>query len=85
MAREVFTHVGWFGICPVYLGALGSDCPHVTPRWDNWAGAFLFGVSHYGFLAFFAVADALVPKWQPGFPIAVTGELLIPFHYETDE
>jgi hypothetical protein len=31
------------------------------------------------------VADFLAPKWHPGFPIMVTGELLVPYTYEWND
>lgn len=84
---ESFTHKGWFGICPVYVGDLETDCPNVTPRWENWVTTALFLVSHYSFMAFFTVADIVNPDWQPGFPLLITEELLVKhlYEYEDDE
>jgi hypothetical protein len=82
---QKFTHQGWFGICPVYVGELESEAPHITPRTENAFYEFLFTVSHYAFMAFFTVTDILLPAWQPGFPIYITSELLVPHLYEYDE
>lgn len=82
---ETFTHEGWFGICPIYANNLDTDCPGITPRGENGFYEFLFFTSHYAFMAFFTVADVLAPAWQPGFPIVVTGELLVPHRYEWDD
>jgi hypothetical protein len=82
---EKFTHKGWFGICPVYLADLETDCPNLTPRADDWFHLGLYYVSHYAFIAFFTVADTINPSWQPGFPIVVTGELVVPYLYEYDD
>jgi hypothetical protein len=82
---EHFTHKGWFGVCPVYIRDLETDAPGITPRMDNTLFEALFWISHFGFLAFFTVADVLAPKWQPGFLITITGELLVPYTYEWDD
>lgn len=82
---ERFTHAGWFGICPIYISDLDKDIPGLTPRPQNWFTELLFIVSHYGFMAFFTVADVINPSWNPGFPIVVTEELLVPFDYEYEE
>lgn len=82
---ETFTHRGWFGICPVYIGDLDTEIPCLTPLHDNVFFETLFVLSHYGFMAFFTVADIINPSWQPGFPIVVTEELLVPHRHEYEE
>lgn len=82
---QLYSHKGWFGICPVYVADLESDAPHLTPRMDGWFCEGLFWASHYTFIAFFTVADAVAPAWQPGFPIFVTEELLVPHHHEYED
>jgi hypothetical protein len=82
---ERFTHQGWFGICPIYIRDIETDEPGITPRLDNGFFEFLFWTSHYGFLTFFTVVDFLAPSWHPGFPIMVTGELLVPYTYEWND
>lgn len=82
---QLYSHVGWFGICPVYVGELDSDEPHITPRVENWFFEFLFEVSVAGFETFFTAADLLFPKWQPGYPLFITGVLLVPHRYEYDD
>jgi hypothetical protein len=32
IVKAVYTHKGWFGPCPVYLGALTTECPNVMAR-----------------------------------------------------
>lgn len=29
---RTFTHRAWFGVCPVYMGDIDSQAPHVHPR-----------------------------------------------------
>ena len=31
---EGFTHKGWFGLCPVYIGDINSEGPMLSARWD---------------------------------------------------
>jgi hypothetical protein len=85
MQVELFTHKGWFGICPVYIGDLDTDAPRLTPRLDNAFGEFLFGVSHGAHKLAFTVIDALCPKCDPGFLLLVTEQLLVPYRYEFEK
>jgi hypothetical protein len=87
LKTEKFTHKGWFGVCPVYLGDLDTEIPSVTPRYDSWVFTFLFHFSCFMFKVFFVVADALHPTRRFGFPLVVTEELLIPHTntYEDEE
>lgn len=91
MAKHVqqFTHKGWFGICPIYIADIETDCPALTPRVENWFFETLFWISHYMFVVVFAVADffshLMHSNWRMGFPICVTGELLVPYLYEYDD
>lgn len=86
---QLFTHTAWFGVCPVYVADLDTDCPHMTPRTENWFFNSLFFVSHWAFVAYFVVADIVATlvksDYEPGFPIVVTGELLVPYRYEYEE
>lgn len=69
---NTYTHVGWFGPCPVYLGDLTSECPSVTPRWP-WATVIFALV-----IGFCEVADWLLTRVRgTGLEIGflVTGEL----------
>ena len=85
MKTQVFTHTGWFGICPVYLANLEAEAVSMTPRKDDTLHEALFHITLWTFHAFFAVVDVLVPSWQPGYPIQVTGVLLVPYTYEYDD
>lgn len=86
---QLFTHKGWFGLCPVYAADLGTDCPHLTPRVENTFFEVLFTISHWAFLAYFAFMDICASlinrEYDGGFPIFVTGELLVPYRYEYEE
>lgn len=79
MSSQRFTHEGWFGICPVYIGDLDTDCPALTLRPENIFTTVLYYLSEYGFKAFFTLASVVNPSWQPRFPIRVTEQLLVPF------
>lgn len=69
------THKGWFGLCPVYLGAIGSDAPHVHERhWLFWP---LLELSHLFFELCFLVQD-MAGAEPTGWPLRITGRLREP-------
>ena len=39
----IYTHKGWFGLCPVYLAGIDSDGPNVDPR--HWSLGWLMDLS----------------------------------------
>ena len=68
-----YTHKGWFGMCPMFIGKLNSECPDLLPR--HWAfmplahlAVFLQGIA-ISTCAFFN------PHWTPVWAIRVTGIL----------
>ena len=67
------THVGWFGMCPVYLGNIYSDCPDVKARRPWLHRWFLFNIE----LQRVAIATCsfINPDWVPVWRIRVTGEV----------
>lgn len=71
--HPVFTHRGWLGLCPVYIGNLESDSPLLMARrpWLEW----LLTASTWGFHTVNIVCSALNPNFEPGFPIRVTGRI----------
>lgn len=68
-----YTHYGWFGICPVYLANLDTECPAVAPRRELYVP--LFVISEWLLGAAIYVKTFLDPEWVPYWPIRVTGEL----------
>jgi hypothetical protein len=76
MKSVTFTHAGWLLACPVYIAEPESPEPFLEPRrfipdWWMAANEFAFGV-------FVCAATALVPTYEPMFPILVTGALARP-------
>ena len=67
------THKGWFGLCPVYLGEIETDCPIVEPR---------RGIPDWWLMVNVEVQKVAIractwvnPYWFPTWKIKVTGEL----------
>lgn len=71
MRYPELTHLGWFGICPVYLDAL-SACPTLQPRhWALWPVMVLsMGIIR----AAITVNSLIDPDYDPEWPIMVTGK-----------
>lgn len=73
--RTHFTHVGWLGICPVYIGAMDDpDCAKLAtrngiPEWVMDLSEALLGLA-------MLVRSTLNPAIEPLYPIRVTGELV---------
>lgn len=70
--KTTFTHRGWFLACPVLIDKPDAIEPTLAarPGWDWWmtANEILYGV--------FAIFAAFIaPRWEPTFPILITGPL----------
>lgn len=74
--RLVFTHKGWFGLCPVYICSDNPDRPAIIARWPSLD--FLFHVSDKLFDAVASTMDFLRIPRQEGAPIMFTGKLVRP-------
>lgn len=67
------THKGWFGICPVHFGNLGTEAPAVEPR--HWVFSPLLTISegmnflHHEIMFFFD------DDHDPVSMLQVTGEI----------
>ncbi|MBK6742509.1 MAG: hypothetical protein IPG66_05825 [Hydrogenophilales bacterium] len=72
---QVYTHKGWFGICPVWLADIDTDCPAVWPRYGL---QFLLGASELLYGGMIWLLTAMNPDAEPLFPIVITGELRRP-------
>lgn len=68
-----YTHKGWFGMCPVYLGNLGGPAPDVLERHPSLIVIMLISEALFGLLNL--LSCAINPKYQPGWPLLVTSEL----------
>ncbi len=68
-----YTHLGWFGFCPVYLGGIHTDCPDVAPRY-RW----LTPVLHLAIWlqeVSIGFCSLINPDWEPQWKILVTRKL----------
>ena len=68
-----FTHRGWFGICPVYLGGLDTEGPVVDPR--HWTLTPLMMLSEAVYWVVFRCCEAMNPAFEASFPLRITGKL----------
>jgi hypothetical protein len=82
MQKVTMTHKGWFGLCPIYLNDVGTDCPTLEPRFRYTGWLLSLSTSVYG--ALFRVATAVDPYYQPLWPIHITGELKTPIEVEVE-
>lgn len=80
--KVTLQHRGWFGICPVHIGDIESDCPFLIER--HWAFQPLFVISEFMFAATAAVASLLDDDFEPMRPIRVTGELAEPIVHDLE-
>lgn len=69
----IYTHKGWFGVCPVLLAGIDSDGPNVDPR--HWSLGLLMDLSEVVFGAYIHLRTSLDQDYEPAWPILVTGEL----------
>lgn len=68
-----YTHRGWLWFCPVYFGALNTDCPDIAER-NGVPECLLTAALWFGTLCI-NIAAAISPASEPGFVCVVTGEL----------
>lgn len=69
-----YTHYGWFcGVCPVYLGNLGSEAPTVAER--NWVPEWWMGFTELLFGTYAMLRTSIDPEYEPMYPLAISGEL----------
>ena len=74
MATEIiFTHKGWFGLCPVYFAGIETEGPVVEPR--NQFVEWLMTLSEYVFGTYFLIRATLNAYYEPEWPMVVTGEI----------
>ena len=72
----MYTHYGWFGLCPIYLANPYGRSPDVVAR-KKWLHGWLrFNVE----LQKVAIATCVVinPQWRPTWKIRLSGRLPSP-------
>lgn len=72
----VFTHKGWFLLCPIYIAGLNTEAPFLDPR--HWSLMPWFLLNEALLALFFFVSSLVDKDFEPVFPIRVTGELPCP-------
>lgn len=65
------THVGWFGVCPVYLGDLDTEAPTVVERHWLLSPLMAFSQAMYGIVFW---CTEVMGREPPGWPLLITGE-----------
>lgn len=80
MVKMTYTHKGWMGLCPVYIGGLGTDYPAIQERHPSLF--WLHDLSIWIYSACFRIAGFMNPEFEPAWPIKVTGELEQPITME---
>jgi len=68
-----YTHKGWFGVCPMYIGNKDTECPDLLPR--HWV---FMPLAHLAvFIQGVAIATCAFfnPHWEPVWAIRITGKL----------
>ncbi|RIX47444.1 MAG: hypothetical protein D3M94_07165 [Rhodocyclales bacterium GT-UBC] len=76
MRTVIYTHKGWFLLCPIYLGDIDSDAPEVIPR--DWMLGILFAISEFLFACYVGAVELIKPDFEPMFPMVITGQLKEP-------
>lgn len=72
----IYTHKGWFGLCPVYLAGLDSDGPNVDPR--HLSLGWLMDLSEAVFGSYIYLRTMFNPAFEPMWPLVITDELATP-------
>lgn len=73
---NAFTHRGWLGLAPVYIGNLESGSPVLRARWTLFE--WWLDLNEMMFGAVFALRAIADPSFEPLWPIRITGELASP-------
>jgi hypothetical protein len=72
--KEGYTHYGWFGICPVYLGNLEDPfAVKVAPRW--WSVIPLFHINLWIQASCIYLQSYFDPSYQPCWVFSIEGEI----------
>lgn len=68
-----YTHRGWFGFCPIYIGGIHTDCPDVKAR-RPWLEKLLF-LNIWLQETSIAFCSMVDPGWEPTWKIRITSEV----------
>lgn len=68
---QQLTHKGWLLACPVYIGEPDAAEPVLEPR--RFVPEWWMDVNNIAFGVFAIIATALVPTFEPRYPILITG------------
>lgn len=72
--KREFTHYGLlYGVVPVYLSRVDTDCPDLVER--HWSLIPLMWLCEQAFGLYCLTATAVNPEFEPAFPITITGEI----------
>jgi hypothetical protein len=64
-----FTHYGWFGFCPVKIGALDTEAPIVVARWWWLEPVFWLAELHESLVI--GLRSVFMPDVEPVFALKV--------------
>lgn len=81
--KIAFTHKGWFGLCPIYMKDIDTDCPMIEPRIP--LTGWLIDVSEFIYGTCIWVATTVNPEHEPLWPMLITGKLASPKLIEVDD
>lgn len=84
MKRTItYTHKGWFGLCPVYVGNLDGGAVELEAR--HWTLEWLFDLSEIILGICFACNALIDPHFDAMWPIKLTGKLGTPRVIEAEQ
>ena len=71
-----YSHIGWFGFCPVYIANPHGPCPELTPRkpWLMWLMHLNVALQQ----ATISVCSMMDSSWEPTWKIRLSGKLVTP-------
>lgn len=69
-----YTHLGWFGFCPIYVGGLQGRCPDIKARF-TWLEPLLRLNIALQELSI-GVCTMMDPDWTPTWKIKLTRKLV---------
>lgn len=75
-----YTHKGFFGIAPIYLASIDTECPEIIHR--NFLVLPLVHISVAIWALIFWLKGVADPAYQPEWPMLITGPLKKPITRE---
>lgn len=68
-----YSHKGWIGLCPVYIGEPDSEEPNIDPR--DWIPDWWLFLNLRLFDLTGLLLEAISPAYEFTYPIQITGKL----------